>query len=1252
MTAPVGADKVRIIYRLQFNKLVKNSLAEQQGTKDRLMDELNEEQGSLISAIKDAIGLDDDGRRTAGESVRRSLVVDDGVDMDDIDDFVDTVMANNGQSGRKYNQVTIKELNETDVENIRKATGGRVNAAGKHFAIEGGKLFHEIQRHSDPSNNQYSWQMTYDRTNVSDAIKTMLHPDIIEDLGNAHPGDQRESVAFVKKQKDSYIVVVAVGGKRNKAITPEMILRFDSKELDKRLKNRTVAELVYTNDKARLSKEQLDLIKKNRVTAASDDPKRSYPGTSETALRSPLFEKNVAQDQAAGKRNSLDIDSDDNALTESQQKYFENSKVRDDDGRLKVMYHGSTDVGFMEFDPTASDDGISLFFTDKQSVASGYSATEDVLDIIPYPISFKDLADVVEEKLYPSRYLHAVKSGNEYALIEDDVDSPEYEGDYEGLVEKVQELISEDMRDSHDLGGNYKVYLNLENPYVVDANGQYWNELRNPYYDYYAQHEYNTLDVSCDSKTGRYSAIGTKTSGIKETIVDSMTLDEIEKKYGVNLRKFLENSDYYGRHGTSIESTRYSDIIFDGEWKELEKYFSTRDIAQYAKDNGYDGVIFKNIVDIGKYGENDETSTVAIAFNSNQIKAVNNQNPTQDEDIRRDIGLEEFDFDSGDPLGFIFDGETVSGLAEMLRSGNETLKGSKVNEQTVRQIARQIKSQYGSNIGVDELTKNLTKVFSYAQKQDYINYDDLATVIAEVAVPVIDGSVNKVGEAEFDAFKDVLKGYTFSLDSKQQKEVISAFGSWGAFRKALPGVKFTRDGSGVSLDSVWGKLVEATNYALDTDVSSNDEPLLLADMYNSLRPTYQNAYGEDAEAASQDAAMQIVADYYGYAAEEEKSALKAEQKAKLKKASDKLKDKNKEYRKKTREAYSKRYKEQLAKVKATYSERSRQARLNQIAKNKEKLDWETISANTKEEALAEYKKRMEENGLGSANDKQWVARMQLISELYNQEEDDEWFERSELKRGLDKAIGEEFAEILKKYRNNQVPLSQLSSGELRVVNRVINNVHATPETFLHGLFGTKETDPITRIMIGAQNQKARDLQQAQEYMKEVIDKDTKKVVKDWMYSKTGNHNTRNFYGMDLTVSQVMSLYELMKRPDAQQHKIGGFVVDESERKSNGRHVPVFLTDDQIQAITDTLSDEQKRIADAMQYYMAHQCAEQGNETSMQLYGYESIRNDIKEKCKDTYLELKETDLSKAGQMKASDEWMPRQRKNLISTGLS
>ena len=65
------------------------------------------------------------------------------------------------------------------------------------------------------------------------------------------------------------------------------------------------------------------------------------------------------------------------------------------------------------------------------------------------------------------------------------------------------------------------------------------------------------------------------------------------------------------------------------------KYLNTRDYAQRAKEQGYDGVIFNNIHDNGGYSNGSEgASTVAIAFDSNQIKSVANTEPTSDPDIR------------------------------------------------------------------------------------------------------------------------------------------------------------------------------------------------------------------------------------------------------------------------------------------------------------------------------------------------------------------------------------------------------------------------------------------------------------------------------------------------------------------------------------------------------------------------------------------------------------------------------------------
>ena len=69
-------------------------------------------------------------------------------------------------------------------------------------------------------------------------------------------------------------------------------------------------------------------------------------------------------------------DSAGNALTEAQQRYFADSQVRDEDGNLKVVYHGSPAI-FTEFSADfmsshGSAEGQGFYFTDYKPMAEGY----------------------------------------------------------------------------------------------------------------------------------------------------------------------------------------------------------------------------------------------------------------------------------------------------------------------------------------------------------------------------------------------------------------------------------------------------------------------------------------------------------------------------------------------------------------------------------------------------------------------------------------------------------------------------------------------------------------------------------------------------------------------------------------------------------------------------------------------------------------------------------------------------------------
>ena len=59
--------------------------------------------------------------------------------------------------------------------------------------------------------------------------------------------------------------------------------------------------------------------------------------------------ENASTKYGANRRNSVKIDSAGRKLTEGQQEYFADSKIRDDEGNLIVVYHGTPYGGFTEF---------------------------------------------------------------------------------------------------------------------------------------------------------------------------------------------------------------------------------------------------------------------------------------------------------------------------------------------------------------------------------------------------------------------------------------------------------------------------------------------------------------------------------------------------------------------------------------------------------------------------------------------------------------------------------------------------------------------------------------------------------------------------------------------------------------------------------------------------------------------------------------------------------------------------------------
>ncbi len=174
-------------------------------------------------------------------------------------------------------------------------------------------------------------------------------------------------------------------------------------------------------------------------------------------------------------------------------------------------------------------------------------------------------------------------------------------------------------------------------------------------------------------------------------------------------------------------------------------------------------------------------------------------------------------------------------------------------------------------------------------------------------------------------------------------------------------------------------------------------------------------------------------------------------------------------------------------------------------------------------------------------------------------------------------------------------------GALGKVDKLINLDMLTPQAYFHRMGSTGEE--LFRMLRAAQDHHISIMRDAQQATEKIVGKaDINKLERET--------HTFDIGGEKLTMStaQIMSLYELMKRKQAQEHiLVGGIRPDAiNTRRSlreNRRSAPVRIGLDGFATITGVLTDEQIKMADSLQKYMGGALAELGNEASMEVYGY-------------------------------------------------
>lgn len=279
---------------------------------------------------------------------------------------------------------------------------------------------------------------------------------------------------------------------------------------------------------------------------------------------------------ASGIKYAIDDEIDDKYLESIENNDLETAQKLVDEAAKKagydspVLYHGTKSFGFTEFDLSKMDDGRSIFLTDSKEIASTYSGVDNLkkiserINVDVDKLTSPETVELLNKYIERNDWIYY--SGNEVEKLKADNNSrygrrlnrDNISGDiivaqrkktpifYTFSIDTAKKLLKEEIG-----GGNYSLYAKLDNPYVVECDGAYYNDIT-----YY------------------------------EDLPDK-------------LKKFYP----------------------DGLWRRG----NTREAAEYAKDNGYDSVIFKNIKDNGGRNSNVPHNTIAnvyVVFNPNNVKSA------------------------------------------------------------------------------------------------------------------------------------------------------------------------------------------------------------------------------------------------------------------------------------------------------------------------------------------------------------------------------------------------------------------------------------------------------------------------------------------------------------------------------------------------------------------------------------------------------------------------------------------------------
>ena len=316
------------------------------------------------------------------------------------------------------------------------------------------------------------------------------------------------------------------------------------------------------------------------------------------------------------------------------------------DGKTPLkLYHGTENFGFTEFDLDRMDDKISIFLTDDITTAQTYSGTFNTKKINERnqidvnKLSNNELIDLLNE------YSHTTENVYEYSVMD--------MSDRNALISKVNDEIEwlkgEVTQEIEDFDGDDKTIKMLHG--LKEALSKYqYDGLSTKIYMLLHHSEAFRHDIEQSEKISqteqdiRLMNLTRKLGDTKPVIVekglDGYSIELLDFDKAKNILKSYINRGNYSLYAklnnpfvVDAEGHNWNDITYYENISEKMKEFyphglwrrgTTRSIAKYAYNQGFDSVVFKNIIDNGSGGRTTAgvADNIVVVFDNKMVKSA------------------------------------------------------------------------------------------------------------------------------------------------------------------------------------------------------------------------------------------------------------------------------------------------------------------------------------------------------------------------------------------------------------------------------------------------------------------------------------------------------------------------------------------------------------------------------------------------------------------------------------------------------